>query len=102
MAFSGIIFTCASTGAAHNPPYLLDRLIWSETHPGAGRAINVCPLENMAFTSAYVFEVYSSVDAFVAWGPEPDAQNGPRAFCKAGRTYDFVAQGGDKIEWFPA
>lgn len=89
-------FTGTPLGPSMNPLTLLGPIVWSETMAAPGVCAKSAPTSGKP-----VFEFYALVDCYVAWGPNPDVVNGPRAYFSAtlGVPQDYAAQPGDKFAW---
>lgn len=108
MAFSGLHVAAGYAGAASNrwaSVAIIGRTVWSQTMASAGVTTNVAP-PTRDVEGDPIFQVSTSIDAFVAIGPNPDATNGPRQFIKANSDglggMSLYANPGDKLAWVPA
>lgn len=110
MALSGLH---VAHNLVHSPNScgLQGRLLWSETLASAGTTVNAAqpnrPTEGGFGPSFPAFEVSASVDAWVAFGPSPDASqaagagNTARYLVRAGTDRQWFAQAGDRVAWAP-
>ena len=98
MALNGLHVTCAPI-ANYQSVALMKRPAWSHTMATSGVTTLKAPSVPMI-----AFEVRSSVDAFVAIGPTPDAppDGEGRIFVAANVTRQIFCDPGDKLAWLAA
>ena len=106
MALSGLHITCgyaSSSSHRHLGLPLLGKVVWAQTMTEAGITEHAAPSGNDT-RGAPMFQVRSSVDAFVSPDPTPDASsaNSKRIFVPAGERVEFYAEPGDKLAWVAA
>lgn len=110
MALNGAYIACGFVGGTGRNGETVTGLqapLWSVNLPTAGTTTQVAPNGSYQDGEPIIF-VNTSVDAFVAVGPNPDAVNGPRLYCK--KEGDMVTNSGllifvkpgDKVAWAPA
>ncbi len=101
MALSGVHIACGYIGAAGwngAAQALLGSIAWSQTMASAGTTSQGAPSISQA-TGAPSYEIYASIDVYVAIGPNPDPVNGPRIFVPALTTRNVFCNGNDKLAW---
>lgn len=98
MALNGLHVTCAPI-ANFQSVALMKRPAWSHTMANPGSTTLKAPSVPMI-----AFEVRSSVDAFVAIGPNPDASpdGEGRIFVAANVSRQIFCDAGDKLAWIAA
>lgn len=104
MALSGLHVSAGYAGPAsqrYSGAKILGRQMWSQTLASAGTTTNAAPPTRDA-EGEPIFQIASSVDAFVSIGPNPDATNGTRIFVRANTDWTVYAQPGDKLTWIAA
>ncbi|RWX72568.1 hypothetical protein [Mesorhizobium sp. M2A.F.Ca.ET.039.01.1.1] len=104
MALSGLHVACGFAGsiALRSTGFpILGKPSWSQTMPTAATTTQAAPKGDEARGDP-IMSVISSVDAFVAVGPSPDATNGPRYFVAANERLEFYVSAGDKLAWVAA
>ncbi|GJD51759.1 hypothetical protein OPKNFCMD_4517 [Methylobacterium crusticola] len=106
MALSGFHVCCALVNIQHGPG-LMGAVQWGETLSSAGTTTNTAPNLNLSPTALnggfLNFELRSSVDAFVAIGPTPNAgSGGARFYLPANETRNVFCGGGDRVAWIAA
>jgi hypothetical protein len=99
MALAGLHAACGYAGSSTNRWATLSavgKTVWSETLASPGTTTNTAPASSDVAGDP-VFNIRSSIDAFVPLGPTPNASTGPRQFVAANTDYTFYAQPGDKL-----
>jgi len=103
MAFSGLHVSCARTGGDidRDRISLLGPVTWSEAPADGVTSTNAAP--GVKNGKGYpVFEIYSSTDAYFAYGVNPNADTGPRLFVPAATLIDVLVEPGDRFAWTAA
>jgi hypothetical protein len=110
MALSGLHVACSFAGGpgwGRHPMPLLGAPAWSELLAAPGTTTNdadigVVNSGNADLTGGVaqpVMTVRCSLDAWVAFGPAPNASTGARVFVEANVDYSFFVNPGDKLAW---
>lgn len=100
MALSGVHIVAGYAGSfrREKSQAILGKVAWSES-PGTGvSTTGVAPAVHDTLGQP-IFRLRSSVDAYFAIGPAPNAATGPRVFVPANTDYDVFADAGDKVQW---
>ena len=106
MALNGAHIACGYThGIIGVAP--LASVAWAQTLPAAGATGQAAPANSaislpLGGSIVQAFEVRTSVDAYVAVGPSPDAAIGPRVLVPANTTRTLACAPGDRLAWAAA
>ena len=101
MALSGMHIACIDLSTDESALALAGAVRWSETMASAGTTTNAAPASGVMTKPGFQFR--SSADAYVAFGPAPNAGSGqPRLFVAANETTTVSCQPADKVAWVAA
>lgn len=103
MALSGLHVACCFVGSVEKQireAPVLRKPEWSQTLAIAGTTDATAP--GVKDNGDPVFHIISSVDAFVAVGPAPNASTGPRMLVQANTPIAIYVGAGDKLAWVAA
>ncbi|TWF53306.1 hypothetical protein FHW37_104585 [Neorhizobium alkalisoli] len=103
MPLSGahIIAGYASTFRPERNEPILGKVVWSESPATGVTTTRTAPLPHDTMGQA-IFRLRSSMDAYFAIGPNPNASASPRVFVPANTDYDVYVEPNDRAQWVAA